>query len=60
MPKPNKSFTAEFLELESAGGILLILAALLAIVMANSPLQSFYELLLSTPVESRIGLLEVA
>ncbi|MCG8383450.1 MAG: Na+/H+ antiporter NhaA [Gammaproteobacteria bacterium] len=60
MPKPNKSFTAEFLELESAGGILLILAALLAIVMANSPLQSFYELLLSTPVEIRIGLLEVA
>ncbi len=28
--------------------------------MANSPLQSFYELLLSTPVEIRIGLLEVA
>ena len=60
MSKPNKSFTAEFLELESAGGILLILAALLAIIMANSPLQSFYELLLSTPVEIRIGLLEVA
>ena len=60
MSTPNKSFTAEFLELESAGGILLILAALLAIIMANSPLQSFYELLLSTPVEIRIGLLEVA
>ena len=60
MSKPNKSFTAEFLELESAGGILLILVALLAIIMANSPLQSFYELLLSTPVEIRIGLLEVA
>ncbi|HBA33048.1 MAG TPA: Na+/H+ antiporter NhaA [Gammaproteobacteria bacterium] len=60
MSAPNKSFTAEFLELESAGGILLILAALLAIIMANSPLQSFYELLLSTPVEIRIGLLEVA
>ena len=60
MSKRNKSFTAEFLELESAGGILLILAALLAIIMANSPLQSFYELLLSTPVEIRIGLLEVA
>lgn len=56
----TKSFIGDFFKLESAGGILLILAALLALVFANSPLKSYYELLLSTPVEVRIGALEVA
>jgi len=56
---PTSAIT-DFLKLESAGGILLILAALLALVFANSPLSSYYELLLSTPVEVRVGALEVA
>lgn len=56
----SQSFITAFFKLESAGGILLILAAILALVFANSPLNSYYELLLSTPVEVRVGALEVA
>ena len=35
MHKQSSSFVATFLKMESAGGILLIFAAALAIVMAN-------------------------
>lgn len=49
-----------FLRLESAGGIILMLAAVLAIIAANTPLLQYYELLLSTPVEVRVGSLEIA
>lgn len=51
---------SDFLKKESAGGIILMFAALVAIVLANSPLASYYQLLLSTAVEVRIGPLEVA
>lgn len=50
----------DFLKKESAGGIILMFAALLALIFANSPLNIFYQLLLSTPVEVRIGALEIA
>jgi NhaA family Na+:H+ antiporter len=50
----------EFLRLESAGGILLIIAALLALIMINSPLSEIYNSLLKTPVEIRIGDFEIA
>ena len=36
----------EFLRLESAGGLLLVFAALLALVLANSPLSDSYTQLL--------------
>ncbi|OIQ03825.1 MAG: Na+/H+ antiporter NhaA [Zetaproteobacteria bacterium CG06_land_8_20_14_3_00_59_53] len=49
-----------FLKLESAGGILLIFAAFLAVALANSPLSAYYDLLLDTPVELRIGALQIA
>jgi len=39
-----------FLALEAASGLLLMLAAALALVIANSPLASVYEALLSTKV----------
>ncbi len=48
-----------FLRLESSGGILLMGAAVLAIVIANSPLSVYYDLLLDTPVELRIGALHI-
>ncbi|MDQ6967054.1 MAG: Na+/H+ antiporter NhaA, partial [Mariprofundaceae bacterium] len=35
-----------FLKLESAGGIVLMAAALLAFALANSPLSHYYNLLL--------------
>lgn len=53
-------FISSFFKLESASGILLIFAAILAMLFANSALQGYYDLLLSTPVEVRIGALEVA
>lgn len=60
MEKQESSFINSFLRLESAGGILLILAAILAMICANTPLLPFYELLLSTPVEIRVGALEIS
>lgn len=50
----------DFLKQESASGILLIIAALIAIIMANSPLYGFYSALLQIPVEIRFGTFEIA
>jgi NhaA family Na+:H+ antiporter len=60
MQNNNATFISAFFKLESASGILLIFAAALAIILANSSLSSYYQLLLSTPVEVRVGPLEVA
>lgn len=49
-----------FLRLESSAGILLMLAALLALIASNSMLQHAYLSLFSTPVEVKIGALEIA
>jgi len=54
------AFLTDFFKLESAGGILLMVTAVLAIIVANSPLEPYYALLLDTPVEIRIGALEIA
>lgn len=50
----------DFLRLESAGGILLVAAAMVAMVLANSPLAFVYEGFLATPVEIRIGDFQIA
>ena len=50
----------EFLKLEAAGGILLIAASVLALVVANSPLQELYLRLLDVPVAIQVGALEIA
>ncbi|WP_045827286.1 Na+/H+ antiporter NhaA [Teredinibacter turnerae] len=44
---------------EAAGGILLIIAAILAMIMANTPLSHIYDLLLSTPITVAIGTFEI-
>ncbi len=49
-----------FLKMESAGGIVLMIAAAVAILIANTPLAVYYELLLDVPVEVRVGALEIA
>jgi NhaA family Na+:H+ antiporter len=49
----------EFLRLEAAGGILLAVAALVALLLANSPLVAFYDILLGTKVEVQVGVLEL-
>ncbi len=60
MQNQQDSFITAFFRLESAGGIILMFAALLAIVFANTPLAPYYQLLISTPVEVRVGALEIA
>lgn len=50
----------EFLRLQAAGGLLLMGAAALAILLANSPLGGVYATLIDTPVEVRFGTLEIA
>ncbi len=60
MSNQDNNFIMQFFKTESAGGILLFLAAILAIICANTALVSYYEMLLSTPVEIRVGALEIA
>ncbi|MBJ6610894.1 MAG: Na+/H+ antiporter NhaA [Candidatus Thiothrix moscowensis] len=50
----------QFLKLESASGILLVIAAVMAMITVNSPAQYLYDALLNTPVEVRIGALHIA
>lgn len=51
---------SDFLKQESTGGILLIISALLAIVLANTPLDQYYDLLIGTPVSVQVGALKIA
>ena len=60
MQNQENSFVVKFFKMETAGGIILILSALIAIVFANTFLAPYYELLISTPVEIRVGGLEIA
>jgi NhaA family Na+:H+ antiporter len=50
----------DFLKLETASGIILCFAAVLAMVAANTPLASLYASLIDMPVEVRVGDLEIA
>ncbi|MES9830388.1 MAG: Na+/H+ antiporter NhaA [Candidatus Thiodiazotropha sp.] len=50
----------DFMRQDSSSGILLIFAAILAMILENSPLNWFYDALLDTPVEIRIGELHLA
>lgn len=60
MNNRQDSFISNFLKLESASGIILMFAAVLALVCANTPMQTYYALILDTPVEIRIGALQIA
>ena len=51
---------ATFFRLEAAGGILLIFAAALALVAANSVLQPLYDGFRDLPVQIRLGTFEIA
>ena len=60
LPKPNlRTAINEFIRLESAGGILLLCAAIAALLVANSPLAERYAALLSTPVAIMVGDLSI-
>ena len=49
----------EFMQMESAGGILLLIAAITAMIIANSPLASLYDALLNTTVAMQVGTLAI-
>ena len=49
-----------FFKLEAAGGIFLLIAAMLAMVLKNSPVGYVYEAFLDTPGVIQIGALEIA
>ena len=49
----------QFLRLEAAGGIILIMAAIVALVLANSPLQGLYQQFLDSPVQFRFMALDI-
>jgi len=49
-----------FLKKESASGIILMFAAVFAMIIANSPLLDWYNLLLDVPVVVAVGSLEIA
>ncbi len=55
-----KATIKNFLQMESAGGLVLMAGAALALVAANSPLAGYYDLFIETPVEVRIGAFEIA
>ena len=50
----------DFLRLEAAGGLILMAAAVLALIVANSPLSVYYVALLDLPLEIRVGTLGIA
>lgn len=49
-----------FIKLESSSGVILMLVAVLAMVIANSPAQPLYAGLLRTTGEVRVGNLEIS
>tara|TARA_B110000305_G_scaffold94854_1_gene106790 strand:- start:479 stop:1753 length:1275 start_codon:yes stop_codon:yes gene_type:complete len=59
--RPNALGTAisDFMQLESASGILLLATSVLAMIIANSPFTGFYDQLLSTTVAVQVGALEI-
>ena len=56
----RKSVIDEFLEKESSAGIILMFAAVLAMIVANTPLSVWYDMLIDTPVAVKVGKLEIA
>lgn len=58
--KPLLSSIREFLALEAAGGIVLVIAAVAALALANSPAAWLYERLLAMPLEIRIDRFGIA
>lgn len=50
----------DFLRMEAAGGILLVVAAILAMVVANTGLGPAYDAFLGIPIAIKVGALEIA
>ncbi|MGH6937571.1 Na+/H+ antiporter NhaA [Hypericibacter sp.] len=59
-PSSPVSMIRDFLKLEAASGIILVATAVLAMIIANSPLDRFYDALLNLPVSLQFGALILA
>jgi NhaA family Na+:H+ antiporter len=60
MSKPITQLTVkEFTQLESASGLLLLGATIIALVFANTQLTFYYEKILGTPVAIQVGALAI-
>lgn len=58
-PQRAAKALAEFLKMESAGGMPLMATAILALFITNSPLQALYQSLIDTPISIQIGALKI-
>ena len=58
----DKTFSRiqEFIRLETSGGVVLMIAAIFAMIIANTSLSSTYDLILSTYIKVGIGNFEIA
>ena len=58
----DKTFSRiqEFIKLETSGGIVLMIAAIFAMIIANTPLSANYDLILGTYIKVGIGNFEIA
>ncbi len=59
-PSSPVSMIRDFLKLEAASGIILVATAVLAMIIANSPLDGLYDALLNLPVSLQFGALVLA
>ena len=58
----DKTFSRiqEFIRLETSGGIILMIAAVFAMIIANTPLATLYDAILGTYIKVGIGSFEIA
>ena len=58
----DKAFSRiqEFIRLETSGGVVLMVAAIFAMIIANTPLSATYDLILGTYIKVGIGNFEIA
>ncbi len=58
----DKTFSRiqEFIRLEISGGVVLMIAAIFAMIIANTPLSATYDLILGTYIKVGIGNFEIA
>jgi len=60
MRKKRITSLEKFLKHESSAGILLVSASILAIILANTPVNKLYSLLIDTPLAIQIGAFKIA
>ncbi|NQY43180.1 MAG: Na+/H+ antiporter NhaA [Legionellales bacterium] len=60
MNRKSNIFTKDFFKLETSSSILLLISAILAIIFANSPIDTYYNLLLNTPLKIELGALKIS